>query len=39
MKKKLIKRLEEIPEELINKAYCLDIVHKTLQLQYDKTIG
>ena len=38
-KEELIKMLEEIPEELIDKAYSLDIVQGTLQLSYDKEIN
>jgi len=37
-KEELIKMLEEIPEELIDKAYSLDLIHRSLQLQYSKEI-
>lgn len=34
-KQEIIENLEELPDQLIEKAYALDVVLGTLQLQYD----
>ena len=38
LRNKMILTLEEIPDELLKKAYSLDLIRKTLQLHYSKDI-
>lgn len=34
-KQEIMENLEELPDQLIEKAYALDVILRTLQLQYD----